>query len=235
MFTSKLYWNNRPKRKQLDDNSIKVTIPDTSSLWYVSDNLGVISETAPNLFRKAQGDFEVKVKISGIKRMDSMHDQAGIVIRESKTVYFRFGIEMRGVRDLYRRKEIEPCVRPVIIRNEVIDSSSEIPLTDEERENDEYWFSVRHRNGVLTAFCSNDGINYKAVRKIRLSKEDRLSVGLYGANPIGPNGFKVVYEDFYIIENPSGCGRRMASSSHSAIKSIHQKNFEKWKKRRDNI
>lgn len=210
MFSSNLQWEKRPKRKHLDDSSIKVTIPKNASLWNGTDQ----QENAPILSRTIASDFEMKVKVSKFKNMKSLDDQAGLMVRVKKNIYMRLGIEMCTANGL-----IQPCIGAVVVRDGLIsDLSYCIPLTKIEQSNDEYWFMIKCKKGLLTSCYSIDGKTYTSIQKVRLNKmeENELSVGLYGSSSKWSNGFKVIYQDFYIYELLSRI-RKLSMKRHSSM------------------
>lgn len=182
-------WINAPKRSKWDitDGRLKLSVPSQTDLWR-GTKFGFTKEDAPYYFKKITGDFQVTCHIKG--KFDHLYDQGGILIRASKTVYLKCGIE-------YFKDQ---CYASTCVTKENSDWSL-MPLPEKAKQ---AWFVIKRIGDCVQVYSSQDGVIYNQVRLAVLTDEPIVKVGLYGACPQG-TGFKIYFEHFS-IEEESGEG-----------------------------
>ena len=182
-------WINAPKRSKWDitDGRLKLSVPSQTDLWR-GTKFGFTKEDAPYYFKKITGDFQVTCHIKG--KFDNLYDQGGILIRASKTVYLKCGIE-------YFKDQ---CYASTCVTKENSDWSL-MPLPEKAKQ---AWFVIKRIGDCVQVYSSQDGVIYNQVRLAVLTDEPIVKVGLFGACPQG-TGFKIYFEHFS-IEEESGEG-----------------------------
>lgn len=140
-----------------------------------------IKDDAPFYFQEVSGDFTATVKVTGAYR--SLYDQAGLMVRESETVWMKCGIEfLEGVQQA-----------SAVITREFSDWSI-VPLPDNPPT---IWFRAKRTGAAIEVFYSRDGADFSLIRQGYLSAAPTLKVGVMCAAPTG-DGFDVTFEDFTI-------------------------------------
>lgn len=173
-------WYNEPTTWQEQDNKLLVKVGGKTDYWRVTLH-DFIKDDAPFYFQRVVGDFTTTVKVTGAYA--ALYDQAGLMVRESETVWMKCGIEyLNGVQQA-----------SAVITREFSDWSI-IPLED----NPPYiWIRVKRIGSAIEVYFSRDNASYTLIRQGYLSAQDELQVGMMCAAPQG-DGFEVTFESFAI-------------------------------------
>lgn len=173
-----MQWYNEPQRWQQDGNKLIVNCDGKTDYWRVTRH-GFIKDDAPFYYETINGDFTATVKITG--NYAALYDQAGLMVRESETVWMKCGIEyLEGVQQ----------ASAVITRD--FSDWSIVPLPDNPAS---IWIQVERLKEAIEVSYSVDGENFTMIRQGYLSTKENLQVGMMCAAPTG-DGFEVIFEDF---------------------------------------
>lgn len=175
-------WYNEPAKWQADGSHLQVTADGQTDYWRVTLH-DFIKDDAPFYYDEVAGDFTATVKVSG--QYNALYDQAGIMVRESETVWLKCGIEfLEGVQQ----------ASAVITRN--FSDWSIVPLPDNPAT---VWFQVKRIGSAVEVYYSRDGEDFNLIRQGYLSTTETLQVGMMCAAPKG-DGFDVLFEHYSIVK-----------------------------------
>jgi regulation of enolase protein 1 (concanavalin A-like superfamily) len=176
----KMNWYNEPTTWTQQEDKLIVTANGKTDFWRVTLH-GFIKDDAHFYYQAVTGDFTATVQVTGAYA--SLYDQAGLMVRESETVWLKCGIEyLAGVQQ----------ASAVITRD--FSDWSIVPLTDNPTA---IWIRVKRSGAAVEVFFSQDDEVYTLIRQGYLSEEPTLQVGLMCAAPQG-DGFEVTFEDFSV-------------------------------------
>jgi len=175
-----MQWYNEPQQWQHDDNKLTVQCDGKTDYWRVTRH-GFIKDDAPFYYETVSGDFTATVKITG--DYAALYDQAGLMVRESETVWMKCGIEyLEGVQQ----------ASAVITRD--FSDWSVLPLPDNPVS---IWIRVERIKEAIEVYFSVDGENFTMIRQGYLTTTEDLQVGMMCAAPTG-DGFEVKFEGFIV-------------------------------------
>lgn len=176
-------WHNPPEvYEEGADGRVSFTVPSDTDYWRITSH-GFIKDDGPFYYRKIEGDFEATVKFSG--NYTTLYDQAGLMVRESKTVWMKCGVEFTdGIQQ----------ASTVITRDFSDWSILPIPSNPEA-----IWFKAKRTKECIETFYSLDGETFTQIRQGYLTTKKKLEVGIVAAAPRG-DGFDVVFDDLLIVQ-----------------------------------
>jgi len=175
-----MQWYNEPQDWQQHDNTLRVSVEHNTDFWRVTLH-DFIKDDAHFRYQDVSGDFVATVKVSG--QYAALYDQAGLMVRESETVWMKCGIEyVEGVQQ----------ANAVVTRD--FSDWSMVALPDNPAS---IWIRVERTGHAVEVYFSRDGETYTLIRQAYLSDADTLQVGMMCAAPKG-DGFAVTFEDFSV-------------------------------------
>ncbi|MEQ8673757.1 MAG: DUF1349 domain-containing protein [Aggregatilineales bacterium] len=173
-------WYNEPENWQQTADKLRVQAGGKTDFWRVTLHR-FIKDDAHFYYQDVTGDFTATVKISG--SYATLYDQAGLMVRESETVWIKCGIEyLDGVQQA-----------SAVITRQFSDWSI-VPLPDNPPS---IWLQVKRTGEAIEVFFSRDDDTYTLIRQGYLSLSECLQVGMMCAAPQG-DGFDVIFEGFTI-------------------------------------
>ncbi|NDJ60807.1 MAG: DUF1349 domain-containing protein [Chloroflexi bacterium] len=178
-----MHWYNEPKTWQASGGKLIVTADAKTDFWRVTLH-DFIKDDAHFFYQDVAGDFTATVKITGAYA--ALYDQAGLMVRESETVWLKCGIEfLDGVQQ----------ASAVITR--AFSDWSIVPLTDNPAS---IWIRAKRIGTAVEVYFSRDGAAFTLIRQGYLSAAETLQVGRMCAAPQG-DGFQVTFEDFAVVQS----------------------------------
>lgn len=175
-------WFNEPTIWEHKNNQLTVTANAKTDFWRVTRH-DFIKDDAHFYCQDVAGDFTATVKITG--DYATLYDQAGLMLRESDTIWVKCGIEyLDGVQQA-----------SAVITREFSDWSI-VPLDDNPRS---IWIQIQRIGTTVEVYYSRDGHDFILIRQGYLSGKDTLQIGLMCAAPTG-KGFTVTFEDFLVTQ-----------------------------------
>lgn len=176
----RMQWFNEPESWAINDKTLTMDVTPQSDYWRIS-HYGFTVDDAPFLYTTRDGEFEVKVKISGEYKV--RFDQAGLMLRIDKENYIKAGIEyVDGKYNL-------SCV--------VTHHTSDWSVIKLDKPVDYVWIKAVRRLDAVEIFYSFDDKHYTMMRNCWLQDNTPVMVGMMAACPDG-NGFKATFEHFSI-------------------------------------
>lgn len=181
----KMNWFNEPDRWEVKDKrTFVMQIPPQTDYWRVS-HYGFTVDDAPFYYTTYGGEFEVKVKITGIYQ--TTFDQMGLMLRTDHQNWIKAGVEyVNGKQN----------VSTVVTHN--TSDWSVIELDNAPRS---IWMKAIRRLDAVEVFYSLDDKKYTMIRTCWLQDNCPVMVGLMGASPDGA-GFQAIFEDFKVTTLP---------------------------------
>lgn len=178
-------WYNKPATCHVDGDTITMTAEKETDFWRVTLH-DFIKDDGHFYYKTVTGDFVATVKVIG--DYAELYDQAGVMVRESDTVWMKCGIEyMEGVQ-----------YASAVITRDVSDWSI-VTLADNPAS---IWLQVKRIGSAIEVYYAHDDANYIMIRQGYLSDDASLQVGVMCAAPKG-DGFDATFEHLK-IEAPSG-------------------------------
>jgi uncharacterized protein len=175
-------WYNEPKQWQHQNGKLTITADPDTDFWRVTRH-DFIKDDAPFYYQDVTGDFTASVKVTG--DYAALYDQAGLMLRESASVWLKCGIEfLDGVQQ----------ASAVITRD--FSDWSIVPLPDNPPA---IWIRIERTSTAVEVSFSRDGQSYHLIRQGYLSAAPTLQIGMMCAAPKG-SGFDVTFEDFTVTE-----------------------------------
>lgn len=83
-------WHNEPGNWNLENNKLIVNVPPKTDYWQIT-HYGFIADNGPFYYTEIEGEFEVRVKITG--EYNSLYDQMGLMFRIDEKNWIKTGIE----------------------------------------------------------------------------------------------------------------------------------------------
>lgn len=181
----KMNWFNEPDRWEVKDKrTFVMQVPPQTDYWRVS-HYGFTVDDAPFYYTTYGGEFEVKVKITGIYQ--TTFDQMGLMLRIDHQNWIKAGVEyVNGKQN----------VSTVVTHN--TSDWSVIELDNAPRS---IWMKAIRRLDAVEVFYSLDDKKYTMIRTCWLQDNCPVMVGLMGASPDGA-GFQATFEDFKVTTLP---------------------------------
>lgn len=181
----KMNWLNEPDRWEVKDKrTFVMQVPPQTDYWRVS-HYGFTVDDAPFYYTTYGGEFEVKVKITGIYK--TTFDQIGLMLRIDHQNWIKAGVEyVNGKQN----------VSTVVTHN--TSDWSVVELSDAPRS---IWMKAVRRLDAVEVFYSLDDKKYTMIRTCWLQDNCPVMIGLMGASPDGA-GFEAIFEDFKVTTLP---------------------------------
>ncbi len=176
-----MQWYNEPPQWHQDNDVIHMTAGAKTDFWRHT-HYGFVRDNGNFYYQNVSGDFTAEVKITGDYR--SLYDQAGIMVRESETIWLKCGIEfvetVQNVSAVVTRDYSDWSVVPLDV----------MPIS--------LWLRVKRRAETVEVQYSLEGKNYSMLRLAYLTESPLVQVGLMCAAPEG-EGFAVQFEGFRLF------------------------------------
>jgi uncharacterized protein len=173
-------WLNEPPTWQGDDTRLEVRTGPGTDFWQRT-HYGFERDDGHAWVRTVDGDFVAEVAVEG--RYREQYDQAGLLVRASRTQWAKAGIEfVDGVQ-----------LASVVVTREYSDWSTTRLADPPER----FGVRVTRQGPVITVEGSTDGATWELMRLAWLGDHPTLDVGPMCASPDGA-GFDVTFHGFTI-------------------------------------
>ncbi len=175
-----MIWHNEPTTWHEQGSTLSVTANPKTDIWRVTLH-NYITDNAHFYYQEVRGDFTATVKVSG--DYVALYDQAGLMVRESETVWLKCGVE-----------NLEGVLQASAVITRDFSDWSLMPLAAHIKT---IWARVKRIGTAVEVYVSEDGTDYTLIRQGYLSAADTLMVGMMCAAPIG-DGFMATFEEFLI-------------------------------------
>lgn len=181
----KMNWLNEPDRWEVKDKrTFVMQVPPQTDYWRIS-HYGFTVDDAPFYYTTYGGEFEVKVKITGIYK--TTFDQMGLMLRIDHQNWIKAGVEyVNGKQN----------VSTVVTHN-----TSDWSVVELNNAPPSIWMKAVRRLDAVEVFYSLDDKKYTMIRTCWLQDNCPVMVGLMGASPDGA-GFEAIFEDFKVTMLP---------------------------------
>lgn len=181
----KMNWLNEPDQWEVKDKrTFVMQVPPQTDYWRVS-HYGFTVDDAPFYYTTYGGEFEVKVKITGIYK--TTFDQMGLMLRTDHQNWIKAGVEyVNGKQNV-----------STVVTHTTSDWSV-IELNNAPRS---IWMKAVRRLDAVEVFYSLDDKQYTMIRTCWLQDNCPVMIGLMGASPDGA-GFEAIFEDFKVTTLP---------------------------------
>ena len=181
----KMNWFNEPDRWEIKDKrTFVMQVPPQTDYWRIS-HYGFTVDDAPFYYTTYGGEFEVKVKITGIYK--TTFDQMGLMLRIDHQNWIKAGVEyVNGKQN----------VSTVVTHN-----TSDWSVVELNNAPQSIWMKAVRRLDAVEVFYSLDDKKYTMIRTCWLQDNCPVMVGLMGASPDGA-GFEAIFEDFKVTTLP---------------------------------
>lgn len=177
-------WINQPKKYQVDKEKISFQVSPKTDFWQVT-HYG-FSRTDGNCFVAEIDEdicFTVKVKMNYI----SEFDQCGIIVYQNEENFAKLCVENQ----LKTKNKL----------GSVVCKSKRSDWATQPFGNDETIYLRVSKRGINYLFESRtSGRNFEQMRLFDLPENKKVSIGLFGASPLG-DGFEAEFYDFRFSEN----------------------------------
>lgn len=180
----KLQWFNEPEKWEIKIIAFQMFVTPQSDYWRIS-HYGFTVDDAPFCYGVYGGEFEVKVKITGITKKDLI--EAGLMLRVDKENYIKTGIEF--VDGKYN------------ISSVVTHKTSDWSMISTDKSLPYIWIKAVRRLDAVEIYYSFDDKSYQLMRNAYLQDNTPVMVGLMGASPDG-KGFLAKFENFSVKHLP---------------------------------
>lgn len=176
----KMNWENEPEKWEIvSPTELTMDVTPISDVWAVTQGFTV--DDAPFYYGIRGGEFEVKVKVSGVFK--SNYDQAGLMIKADHKNWVKCGFEfVKG----------ETKLSTVVARE-----ASDWSILELKENTKSIWLKAVRRLNTIYITYSYDDKEYKMVRTFFMPDNTPLKVGVMGASPEG-NGFVAKFEHFKV-------------------------------------
>ena len=171
-------WYNQPKFWQETEDKIIVQSLGKTDFWRIT-HYDFIRDNGHFYYQEISGNFNLDIKITG--DYQTLYDQAGLMVRESETVWLKCGIEF---------VEAVQNISAVITRN--YSDWSVIPLSSPPVS---LWLKLERRAETVEIKYSLNGQDYQLLRLGYLTSNPTVQAGLMCASPQG-EGFLTTFEGF---------------------------------------
>lgn len=178
--SSSQQWYNEPPQWNEKAGKLIVQSGAKTDFWRVT-HYDFIRDNGHFYYQEVIGDFTAEVHITG--QYQTLYDQAGLMVRESETVWLKCGIEY--VEDIHN-------ISAVVTRD--YSDWSVVPMFSAPIS---LGLKVKRRKETVEVEYSLDGKSYQMLRLAYLSEQPNLQVGLMCASPQG-EGFLTTFEGFKI-------------------------------------
>ncbi|MBD2461255.1 DUF1349 domain-containing protein [Oscillatoria sp. FACHB-1407] len=177
-----MQWYNEPPDWRQEGDVLHITTGAKTDFWRKT-HYGFIRDDGHFYYQEVTGNFTADVKITGHYQV--LYDQAGIMVRESETVWLKCGIEFV--------EEVQN-ISAVVTRD--FSDWSVTPLLNPPTS---LWLRVQRRAEAIEVQYSLDGSHYQLLRLTYLTGAETVQVGLMAASPQG-EGCAIAFEGFHITQ-----------------------------------
>ena len=175
-----MQWDNEPEMWQDGGGRLHMAVEGGTDCWRVTAH-DFVADDAHFYHRPIEGDFVATATVRG--DYTSKYDQAGLLVRESPTVWLKTGIEF-----------VEGHQRASTVITREFSDWSIAPL---DGDPDSVWVRVERTDETIETYLSTDGREFTRYRQGYLTEGTTLQVGPYAAAPTG-EGFEVTIEAFSV-------------------------------------
>lgn len=181
----KMNWLNEPDQWEVKDKrTFVMQVPPQTDYWRVS-HYGFTVDDAPFYYTTYGGEFEVKVKITGIYK--TTFDQMGLMLRTDHQNWIKAGVEyVNGKQN---------------VSTVVTHTTSDWSVIELDDAPQSIWMKAVRRLDAVEVFYSLDDKQYTMIRTCWLQDNCPVMIGLMGASPDGA-GFEAIFEDFKVTTLP---------------------------------
>ena len=181
----KMQWFNEPLSWEIKNpKTFVMQVPAKTDYWRIT-HYGFTVDDAPFYYATYGGEFEVKVKITGVYK--TTFDQMGLMLRTDHKNWIKTGVEF---------VDGKQNVSTVVTHN-----TSDWSVIELDKAPKSLWIKALRRLDAVEVFYSYDDKEYKMIRTCYLEDNCPVQVGLMGASPDG-DGFEAVFEDFEVKQLP---------------------------------
>ncbi|WP_298541283.1 DUF1349 domain-containing protein [uncultured Aquimarina sp.] len=181
----KMQWFNEPDKWEIiNDTSLSMYVTPNTDFWRKT-HYGFTVDDGPFYYTIIGGEFELKVKITGVYK--SRFDQMGAMIRIDEKTWIKAGIE-------YVNKKIN-------LSAVVTHKYSDWSIVELQQKPDFVWLKIIRRLDAIEIKYSLDNEDYTLMRLAYFPDNTPTMVGLTAASPDG-DGFDALFEDFAIKHLP---------------------------------
>ena len=181
----KMQWFNEPLSWEIKNpKTFVMQVPAKTDYWRIT-HYGFTVDDAPFYYATYGGEFEVKVKITGVYK--TTFDQMGLMLRTDHKNWIKTGVEF---------VDGKQNVSTVVTHN-----TSDWSVIELDKAPKSLWIKAVRRLDAVEVFFSYDDKEYKMIRTCYLEDNCPVQVGLMGASPDG-DGFEAVFEDFEVKQLP---------------------------------
>ena len=173
-------WLRQPSHWNETGDTLTVTVPPGTDYWRVT-HYGFIRDNAPFRYQEQTGNFEAKVRISGIYH--ELYHQAGLMIRIDQTHWIKAGIEyVNGKQNLSTVVTREFSDWSVLAR---ADNPAFI------------WLRLQRYHDAVQLSYSTDDQQWSMIRLAFFPPAVPVKIGMFAAAP-GIEPFEVTFDHFSI-------------------------------------
>ena len=181
----KMQWFNEPMDWEIKNpTTFVMQVPAKTDYWRIT-HYGFTVDDAPFYYATYGGEFEVKVKITGVYK--TTFDQMGLMLRIDHKNWIKTGVEF---------VDGKQNVSTVVTHN-----TSDWSVIELDKAPKSLWIKAVRRLDAVEVFFSYDDKEYKMIRTCYLEDNCPVQVGIMGASPDG-DGFEAVFEDFEVKQLP---------------------------------
>lgn len=181
----KMQWFNEPMDWEIKNpTTFVMQVPAKTDYWRIT-HYGFTVDDAPFYYATYGGEFEVKVKITGVYK--TTFDQMGLMLRTDHKNWIKTGVEF---------VDGKQNVSTVVTHN-----TSDWSVIELDKAPKSLWIKALRRLDAVEVFYSYDDKEYKMIRTCYLEDNCPVQVGIMGASPDG-DGFEAIFEDFEVKQLP---------------------------------
>ena len=181
----KMQWFNEPMDWEIKNpTTFVMQVPAKTDYWRIT-HYGFTVDDAPFYYATYGGEFEVKVKITGVYK--TTFDQMGLMLRIDHKNWIKTGVEF---------VDGKQNVSTVVTHN-----TSDWSVIELDKAPKSLWIKTVRRLDAVEVFFSYDDKEYKMIRTCYLEDNCPVQVGIMGASPDG-DGFEAIFEDFEVKQLP---------------------------------
>lgn len=181
----KMQWLNEPSGWEIKNPAkFVMQVPAKTDYWRIT-HYGFTVDDAPFYYATYGGEFEVKVKITGVYK--TTFDQMGLMLRTDHKNWIKTGVEY---------VDGKQNVSTVVTHN-----TSDWSVIELDKAPKSLWIKALRRLDAVEVFYSYDDKEYKMIRTCYLEDNCPVQVGIMGASPDG-EGFEAIFENFEVKQLP---------------------------------
>jgi regulation of enolase protein 1 (concanavalin A-like superfamily) len=169
-----LEWKNAPVSAESTGGTLTI-VSGAKTDWYISPIDGQVSNSAPLLLFRPEGDFVLSAKVTVDFR--SQWDAGYLMVYADDTTWAKFALEMSAYK--------EPTVVTVVTRGISDDCNSTVV------SGNSIYLRVALRGQAILLYTSPDGGAWRLVRAFSIGAPADLRVGFASQSPVGEGGSAV--------------------------------------------